>query len=192
MDRKWDPILKAAKHLFLEKGIAATSMDEVAAAAGATKRTVYNNFGSKDRLVQAMFAEAEIEYRALAPTLSPDADTNAVTLFGGAVIVALANEYSVGFQRLMIAEPLSVGPIAVGLSHLALDLPTIALTDYLAARGVGDARMRARAALETLTAQARIDRLLGHRPPYPLPPEQLDAKDSAAVAHFAATIAGWV
>lgn len=187
MDRKWDPILKAAKHLFLEKGIAATSMDEVAKAAGATKKTVYNNFGSKERLVHAVFAEAALEYRALAPMLAPGADRDALARFAAAVIFALVNEYSIGFQRLIIADPAVIGPIAADLTALALDLPTATLADHLAANGHPAAATAARAALEALTAQARLDRLFGLRPAYPLPPETLDEKDAAAVARFVAT-----
>jgi AcrR family transcriptional regulator len=192
MDRKWDPILKAAKHLFLEKGIAATSMDEVAQAAGATKKTVYNNFGSKDRLVRAVFAEAAIEYRALAPTLAPEADAAALAGFAAAVIVGLVNDYSIGFQRLIIAEPAAIGPIAAELTALALDLPTAALAGHLAAHGYPTPAHAARAALEALTAQARLDRLVGLRPAYPLPPERLDDKDMVAVAQFVESVRGRV
>ncbi len=45
-----DPIRDAAARLFLEKGYAATSMDEVAAAAQVSKQTIYTHFASKEEL----------------------------------------------------------------------------------------------------------------------------------------------
>jgi TetR/AcrR family transcriptional repressor of mexJK operon len=43
-------ILDAARGLFLETGYTPTSMDEVAAAAGVSKQTVYAHFGAKEAL----------------------------------------------------------------------------------------------------------------------------------------------
>lgn len=46
-------ILAAAEHLFVTQGITATGVDLIADRAGVTKRTLYQRFGSKDRLVAA-------------------------------------------------------------------------------------------------------------------------------------------
>lgn len=48
--RKSGVVLDAAEKAFLQYGFAATSMDDIADAAGVSKRTVYSNFGSKDEL----------------------------------------------------------------------------------------------------------------------------------------------
>lgn len=59
-------ILESAYKLFYREGFQRTGVDEVAEAAGITKRTLYNHYPSKDDLiagvleVQADFAEAEI------------------------------------------------------------------------------------------------------------------------------------
>ena len=50
-------VLDAAFTTFGERGIAATSLNEVAAAAGLTKGAVYSNFASKDELVLALMEE---------------------------------------------------------------------------------------------------------------------------------------
>jgi AcrR family transcriptional regulator len=50
-------VLDAAFAIFGERGIAATSLTEVAAAAGLTKGAVYSNFASKDDLVLALLEE---------------------------------------------------------------------------------------------------------------------------------------
>lgn len=47
-------ILDAAEQLFYDKGVAHTSMDEVAKTAGVSKRTVYNHFDTKDALFSAI------------------------------------------------------------------------------------------------------------------------------------------
>ena len=59
-DRKHAAILDAAVAEFRSAGYEATTMDRVAAAAGVSKRTVYNHFPSKDalflRILEEMFA----------------------------------------------------------------------------------------------------------------------------------------
>lgn len=56
-DRKRSAILQAAIEEFRTSGFEATSMDRIAAAAGVSKRTVYNHFPSKD----ALFAEILVQ-----------------------------------------------------------------------------------------------------------------------------------
>jgi AcrR family transcriptional regulator len=48
--RKRGAIVDAARALFLRRGYAGTSMDDVAAAAAVSKQTVYKNFADKQRL----------------------------------------------------------------------------------------------------------------------------------------------
>jgi AcrR family transcriptional regulator len=50
-------VLQAAGAVFAERGFAAASLDQVAAAAGFTKGAVYSNFGSKDELFLALMEE---------------------------------------------------------------------------------------------------------------------------------------
>src|SRR5690606_30893291 len=49
-----EELLDAAQQLFLEKGIAATSIDEIAAAAEVAKGTFYLYFASKEALLAAI------------------------------------------------------------------------------------------------------------------------------------------
>lgn len=56
-DRKREAILQAAVAEFREHGFAGTSMDRLAAAAGVSKRTVYNHFPSKDELFAAILQQ---------------------------------------------------------------------------------------------------------------------------------------
>jgi TetR/AcrR family transcriptional regulator of autoinduction and epiphytic fitness len=53
-EAKRDTILDAATRAFREEGFETTSMDRIAELAGASKRTVYNHFGSKEALFSAV------------------------------------------------------------------------------------------------------------------------------------------
>ncbi|WP_260195903.1 TetR/AcrR family transcriptional regulator, partial [Actinophytocola gossypii] len=52
--RKRQAILDSARSVFLQKGYAGTSMDEVAAQATVSKQTVYKHFADKRRLFEAI------------------------------------------------------------------------------------------------------------------------------------------
>jgi AcrR family transcriptional regulator len=57
-------ILKAAADVFGRRGIHATGINEIVEAAGASKLTIYKNFGSKDGLVEAVLADRTQRVRA--------------------------------------------------------------------------------------------------------------------------------
>ncbi len=63
--KKREEILEAATNAFREEGFDTTSMDRIAELAGASKRTVYNHFGSKEALFQAVIARFFDEVHAL-------------------------------------------------------------------------------------------------------------------------------
>ena len=56
IDAKRDTILEAATAAFRDDGYECASMDRIAERAKASKRTVYNHFGSKEALFQAVVA----------------------------------------------------------------------------------------------------------------------------------------
>ena len=58
-------LLDAAEQVFIERGFHATSVDEVAEAAGFSKGAVYSNFESKDELFLAVL-DRRVDSRALA------------------------------------------------------------------------------------------------------------------------------
>jgi len=51
-------VVRAATTLFLEKGFGGTTMEEIAALAGITKRTVYNNYSDKGSLFSEIVSDA--------------------------------------------------------------------------------------------------------------------------------------
>ena len=64
--------LEAATSLFLRKGYAATTMDEIAEEAGLTKRTLYNNYTDKAALFTEAVTEAMASAEGFARALDDD------------------------------------------------------------------------------------------------------------------------
>ncbi|WP_329542616.1 TetR/AcrR family transcriptional regulator [Streptomyces sp. NBC_01358] len=58
-------IVAAADELFYSRGITAVGVDLIAEHSGVTKRTLYNQFGSKDHLVATYLAERDQRWRSL-------------------------------------------------------------------------------------------------------------------------------
>jgi TetR/AcrR family transcriptional regulator, regulator of autoinduction and epiphytic fitness len=61
MQKPWrngsrEAIVAAAEQLFLGRGFGAVSMDELAEAAGVARRTLYNQFASKEEIFREMLA----------------------------------------------------------------------------------------------------------------------------------------
>ncbi|MEV6998332.1 helix-turn-helix domain-containing protein [Streptomyces sp. NPDC093982] len=64
MTRAARRILEAAERLFYERGIHAVGVDLIAAEAGVTKKTLYDRFGSKERIVVEYLAGRDERWRA--------------------------------------------------------------------------------------------------------------------------------
>ncbi|MFD4033002.1 TetR/AcrR family transcriptional regulator [Streptomyces sp. NPDC058637] len=58
-------IVAAADELFYNRGITAVGVDLIAEHSGVTKRTLYNQFGSKDHLVATYLTERDQRWRSL-------------------------------------------------------------------------------------------------------------------------------
>jgi len=60
-----DRILTAAGTLFYGRGIHAVGVESIAEAAGTTKKTIYDRFGSKDGLIVAYLRRRSLRWRSL-------------------------------------------------------------------------------------------------------------------------------
>ena len=102
---KRETILEAATTAFREDGYGNTSMDRIAELAGASKRTVYNHFGSKEALFQAVVAG--LFEKALALKQVPwDPDRplqDQLVDFARAKTLLAEDEASVGLVRVVLA-----------------------------------------------------------------------------------------
>ncbi|MEJ7807262.1 MAG: TetR/AcrR family transcriptional regulator [Telluria sp.] len=105
-DRKRQAILDAAAEQFRTCGFEASSMDKIAAAAGVSKRTVYNHFPSKDELFAetliALFnnsaAILDLPYRSDTPLRTQ------LTSMMALKVASMANPDFLALARVAIAE----------------------------------------------------------------------------------------
>ena len=74
-------ILAAASHLFVERGYAATRMEEIAAEAGVTKGTLYLYFKSKEDLFRAMVEDSVLPRLEAAESAAAEATGSAPEQF---------------------------------------------------------------------------------------------------------------
>lgn len=70
-----DKLLQAAAELFYAQGLAATGIDAITARAGVAKKSLYNNFASKDALVLAYIRERHQEWLGLHARRAAKAET---------------------------------------------------------------------------------------------------------------------
>jgi TetR/AcrR family transcriptional regulator, mexJK operon transcriptional repressor len=104
-------VLDAARTLFLRHGYAGTTMDEIAALAGLTKRTLYNNYGDKDALFREIAADTIASAEAFVHDMR-DAFAGATAAelpaaldaFGRTLAVGIIRTDVVAIRRLLIGE----------------------------------------------------------------------------------------
>lgn len=99
-------ILRAAKDVFLEMGFERASMDEVAARAETSKRSLYAHFESKDKLFLAIIQLVKKLFlaRLKTPGDYSEKPAEALTLFIGRYLEGLLYGPSIRMCRISMAE----------------------------------------------------------------------------------------
>jgi TetR/AcrR family transcriptional regulator, mexJK operon transcriptional repressor len=106
-------ILSAALGVFLRSGYGASTVDELAAAARVTKRTLYSYFGDKAGLFAAM-----VRHLAAAVSLDAASDIDTLETLAARIVSRVHSDELVGLHRLVIAESARFPELAVILhSH---------------------------------------------------------------------------
>ncbi|HTG38667.1 TetR/AcrR family transcriptional regulator [Sphingomonas sp.] len=103
---KLDAILVAARESFLERGFHASTIEDIAARAGVSKVTLYNRFGDKESLFEAMVRREVSRMDAL---FTPPADgarslKDRLTQIGTALLELMFDPEHVAFDRLIAGE----------------------------------------------------------------------------------------
>jgi AcrR family transcriptional regulator len=153
-----DALVEAAYALFAEKGYAATTMDDVAARAGLSRRTAFRYFASKEDLV---FPAHEERLASLVALLAPVEDERPFATVRRACL-ALARHYQDDRARLLAqARVLASEPALVG-RELTIDRASEAAIEQAFLTGQRDtprsrrrARVRASAVVGALRATVR-------------------------------------
>lgn len=101
-----EAIVEAAERLFLERGFGAVSMDELAEAAGLARRTLYNQFASKEEIFREMLLKVSAQLEnAFPPGMETQGDVENVLRLVARVILDLhENSEYLGFLRMVVAD----------------------------------------------------------------------------------------
>jgi AcrR family transcriptional regulator len=99
-------ILEAATELFIGRGYAGASTDEIVRRGGGSKESVYTNFGNKEGLFRAVIeAYATVAQRSIdIAALDPSAPETSLRKIGISFLATIASRKSVEMLRLIIAE----------------------------------------------------------------------------------------
>src|SRR5271155_53601 len=128
-----DAIVEAAVRLFLERGFGAVSMDELAEAAGVARRTLYNQFTSKEEIFREMLLRVSGQLEdAFPPGIETQGDVGEVLRLVARMILELHRhpEYP-GFLRMVVADARQFPWIAEEFAAV-MEPQTERLTRYLA------------------------------------------------------------
>jgi TetR/AcrR family transcriptional regulator, regulator of autoinduction and epiphytic fitness len=128
-----EAIVDAAQRLFLERGFGAVSMDELAVAAGVARRTLYNQFTSKEEIFREMLLRVSRQLEdAFPPGIEVEGDVDHVLRLIARVILDLhKNSDYLGFLRMVVADSRQFPWIAKEFAAV-MDPQTERLTRYIA------------------------------------------------------------
>ena len=173
-------LLDAARTLFLRKGYAGTTMEEIAALAGLTKRTVYNNYADKNALFTQIVADVIVYAEEFARGLRAEFNVGITAAnlratlddVGRRLALGIMRPEVVALRRLLIGEARGFPALAADYFDRAPGQVIDALAsgfEHLGQIGllrVVDAR-RAAAQFAYLVAGEHLDRamLVGTTPP---------------------------
>ncbi len=105
-ERRREAIAEAAIGLFLEKGYAAVSVDEIVRKAGGSKSSVYEYFGTKEGLFRNIVTcvAEEILQTAKMPVAKGRTPREALVEIGVAVCSKILNERGIGLFKLAVSN----------------------------------------------------------------------------------------
>ena len=128
-----EAIVEAAARLFLERGFGAVSMDELAKAAGVARRTLYNQFASKEEIFREMLERVAADLEtAFPPGLETQGDVGDVLRLVARMIIGLhKNPEYYGFLRMVVSDSRQFPWIASEFAAV-MDPLNERLTKYLA------------------------------------------------------------
>lgn len=128
-----EAIVDAAERLFLQRGFGAVSMDDLAEAAGLARRTLYNQFASKEEIFREMLirVSGQLEH-ALPPGIETRGDVEDVLrLIARAILDLHEKPEYLGFLRMVAADSRQFPWIAEAFASV-MEPQTERLERYLA------------------------------------------------------------
>ena len=166
-------ILTAALGVFLRTGYGASTIDELAAAAQVTKRTLYTYYGDKPGLFAAMVRDL-----AAAVSLDAASDRDTLETLAARIVVRVHSDELVGLHQLVIAESTRFPELALVL-HGNGDARHVArLAEHIRAERGPDREPLAEPLFSLLLGERHRRRLLGIDPA-PTPAQAAAHADAA-------------
>ncbi|WP_374356102.1 TetR/AcrR family transcriptional regulator [Chitinimonas sp.] len=144
-DARPSEITDAALSLFVDRGYAATRLDDVAKLAGVTKGTVYLYFTNKEELFKAVVRETLLPELALAETLLHEHTGSWEALLRDFIVRwarRMAQGKSSGISKLMIAESANFPELATFYVNEVVSRSRRLFADVIA-RGIAAGEFRA-------------------------------------------------
>jgi TetR/AcrR family transcriptional regulator of autoinduction and epiphytic fitness len=137
-------IVRAAQRLFLERGFGSVNMDELAEAAGVARRTLYNQFASKEDIFREMLqrVSGQLEDAFPAGVETQGSVEQVLHLVAGVILGLHQNPEYLGFLRMVVADSRQFPWIAQEFAAI-MDPQTERLIRYLThlnASGIIDCR----------------------------------------------------
>ncbi|MEQ8710173.1 MAG: TetR/AcrR family transcriptional regulator [Rhodospirillales bacterium] len=132
-EQKHQDIVAAAHDIFLKKGFSAAGMDEIAEAAGVSKRTVYSHFGSKEDMFVALLerkcAATRENFVSSADETAPVDET--LEAFGRDFLAMIFQDESLKMFRILAAEADNFPDIGRRFFESGPEQSTAAVARYL-------------------------------------------------------------
>jgi TetR/AcrR family transcriptional regulator, acrAB operon repressor len=151
-DETRELILEAAETLFAERGLHSVSMQDIAEAAGVSRATVFNQFGSKLLVLDAITARSLENYRKLLHAALNDTDSPTTKLLRRLfrqMGKGIASNQSLYREVFIEIRKVSMGLDGDGLSP-ALKHETFDILTSIFARGQGRGEISGAASAEVL------------------------------------------
>lgn len=147
-----DRILDAAQELFLAQGFEATTLDQIAAGAGATKRTLYVKIGDKAELFAHVVRRMlDLRREKLNETAASGSSSQRLVSFGENLLAIALDPDVLRLYRLLVAE----APRFPALASLMEEQMTRGARARLAEL-LGDEAQRGRLALDNTQLAAEL------------------------------------
>lgn len=169
----------AALHLFLQRGFAATRMEDVARRAGVSKGAIYLYFPNKEALFKAVVLEgvvARVEEAEATVAAHQGSARDLIDVLMHGVLLEFWGSPSSGIPKLIIAEAKSFPELARDYFE-SVNLRTRELLERILQRGVDEGEFRdmdvhntARAILAAVEHQPVLYHSLGAHDPAPMEP----------------------
>jgi AcrR family transcriptional regulator len=145
-DARPDEVLDAALDLFIEKGFAATRVEDIAAAAGISKGAVYLYFASKETILEGLVRRAIVPIIDNASTLAAAGagagdPEDVLKRIIGFVVMAMAEPRNAAIPRLIVSESANFPELARMYRTEVIDRGFEAMTGVVR-RGIECGRFR--------------------------------------------------